>query len=437
MHEVRALRCHIPMLVALLAAVGAFGSDTDRRQSPPTGSEALAARLSDRLVALVREAGAIDARTGRELVTERRARSSRQAELDAWFTAKGRTVSPSECATAADRANYLEFRQTMATYGFLKLPARQRRRRIEQIERYARLLRGAGGATMTAVVGATSDPAAVAVRALLERRTAVPVALHGRFFGRHGTTATVSLYFPPTATIYLDIGRLADGPGKLIDGFEHELWHHLLPLDELAPASRNLWWEGFVEAFSETWGRVLADSLPREYWRRRSVSYPVQTAYATLYQVCDRPGSAAFAGGVLEAGQLSRRLQARRGGTELLARVLAEQVEQMLEMPPERQARVETLLHDWRWREDDGTRISIAYLVSGGRLAPERIDHDFRTNRRFLLDFIQALTVVNLQETARHCGRLPPMPEIPRHLRENVLTVLTYVEAPYHQLSNR
>jgi len=325
----------------------------------------------------------------------------------------------------------------MATHGFLELPLRRRRRIVGEIDGYVTALRSDSGAAMATVLGAESDPVSVAVRAHLVRRMGVPVNLEPRFFGRRGTTAIVSLYFPPTGTIYLDFNRLAAGPRKLIDGLEHEVWHHLLPLADEAPASVNLWWEGFTEALSEIWGGILTESLPRAYQGHRCVAYPVQTAYVTLFLSCDRSASVAFAGGVLPASELAGRLRACNGPKTVLGSTLGRQIGEMLTMPPARQARVEKLLHDWRWREDDGGRISVGCMISEGAFEAGVIDREFRRNRRFLMDVIQALTVVNLQDVAARCRPLPRMPDMPRHLRENVLTVLDYVGDPYYQLSNR
>ena len=387
-----------------------------------------------RVMALLYDAACIDPATRGEDRPRRQALVARQKELNAWFSARGRRVSQADCATPEDQANFQDLRHVLANAGLLQLPLRERLEALDRMDAYLLALDRGFAGSLAALGIDLADPGDPLTAHLLGRLR-IPLSFEARFFGRDESSRIGSMYFPPSNLVLLNLDILCEAPEELTDSLEHELWHHLLPIPPGKGFADNLWWEGFNEAISETWAAALrqGEGAGREW--SRTVEYPVDTALACLFLGTDRAGALRYVAGVDSAETLAAGLAIRGPLGERLAGIIRDPAA----LDDARRERIEQLLHDWRWKEDDGSRIRIARLMANGRLDRSAVETAFVQRRKFLMDTIQALAVVSLQDIAADraaheaAGSLP----LPPHLRRNVKAVFDYCREPYYQMSNR
>jgi len=247
------------------------------------------------------------------------------------------------------------------------------------------------------------------------------VAFQTRFFGHRGGGTIAALYVPATRTIYLNLNRLANaGLPAFIDTVEHELWHHLVPV--IPGGSRNVWWEGFNEALTESWrARLETAAGGLKALNDESVEYPVQTAFASLLLASDRARVLAY-------------LTAADSGVPGVSASALPLLAAAERVTASEERRIAAILTDWGWKEDDGSRVSVSYLLRDRALDPEVVGREFRTNRRFLRAFTDALTVAAIQDFRRESGgsadRVADQPGLAPPLRRNLRRVLDYVGTP-------
>ena len=460
------------ILLALWAVTAAAADRGPRARLESAGTlfaHDIAAKVSD----LLFDAGEIDRVTMQEQTERRNQRLRRQEELARWFSHRQRDVRWQDCQTAQDRLNFRDFPTLMANRGLLELGHRDRTRFIvvitsmfaamEQVfgQSLGRLITPSPGegtplprtrsATQTGQGMPLAENATMQLANTLCSRLEDPVSLRTRYFGRTGGTTTGAMYDPAQRTVYLNLNLMVSAPEAFIDAFEHELWHHLLPVppdnDDVA---RNLWQEGFTEAVAEVWGDELLRLLPDSARNRSaSVEYPVQVAFCSLYIGVARLDTLQYLAGAGSLTTFADRLRhgGGRGGRTTragaqgahLREFLADRLIRAREVPPERQHRVEALLGGWGWKEDDLSEITIAHLLEDQHMRVGVLAHEFKTNRRFLMDVVQALTVVNLQDVQRTLSGSKVLRQVrlPRHLRGNLKCVLEYIRDPYYQLALR
>ncbi|MFT5127976.1 MAG: hypothetical protein ACI8W8_001584 [Rhodothermales bacterium] len=380
---------------------------------------------------MLSEAAQIDPATGEEHSESRKTLIARQRVLQAWFRGKGQAVSLADCKTPEDKANYREFRDTMATYEFVRLKLRERKRFISRVDSYLATLAGDFDASLKRffVVESESDPLWQALRARLQ-----PVQLKPRYFGHGRYTGTAAVYYPPERTVYLNLNMAVESPDDFIDSLEHELWHHFMPLVTANTLHENLWWEGFTEAAAEQW----ADGrLGQERGRGASVEYPVQVAFASLFVGLDRRLTLEHAYGLKSREEFLEEFAAKPDQSAL-RNALANALGKSMQVNAARKETLERMLRHWGWKEDDRSPFKLDVWLEGEALSEAKIRRSFRWDKQLLLDIIQAQTVANLQAIKSAVGeRAGQSLPLPKSLSDNLRRVMDYVDAPYHQYANR
>jgi len=256
------------------------------------------------------------------------------------------------------------------------------------------------------------------------------------YFGHRGQSFIAAMYHQPTTQIIINLDTIVDCPYSFIDALEHELWHHLLPIPAERQLADNLWWEGSTEAISELWAYYLHRRLRLPGMIRRSVEYPVDTAFVSWMLAVDRAATVAYLAGEISRCDLVRAIE--EGCLEYGAAVAAT-VRNSVHLDSRRQRRIETLLEKWRWRGSDGAAVSVAHLLVDGIASPPAVNQALIKQRQFLMDFIQAWSVTLLQDLQLQLPRQRPqqLPQLPPALRDNLAWVREYIADPYYQLSNR
>lgn len=424
-------RTHLLALVLIAAALSGGAGEIAADPAARFGRD-----LATEMTALLYEASAIDPATQREDARRRQERQRRQAQLDRWFDRMGRQVTLADCRTDADRANYREFAGVMASRELLALDLGERRRCVRQATAYFERLALAYPAALQDVIATNAGQADDELARYFAVRMTAGVRLRARYFGRRRDKVIGSLYVPSLRTIFLNLDQLARSPETFVDSFEHELWHHLLPIVEPRRISDNLWWEGFTEALAECWAEPLHRRSGRRERGETGVEYPVQTAFASLYLGSARRLALRYLAGVDGREEFLAGLAASRGG--VAGPVLARAWRRPLAVDPPRRARLETLLGQWGWKEDDGASFSLAARLGPDGLDPDGLDRAFATEKEFLRDLIQALSVTTLQDLSKAIGEEQVLAtlELPPHLLANLKKVLAYVSDPRRQYRN-
>lgn len=372
------------------------------------------AGVGERLAAVVREQTA---------EANRAARLARQRELNAWFHEHGRRLPrEAEYRNETDRRNADEFPGTMSNFHFLDLPRRDRRRAAARLAAHAQAVAEHGEDALRALFPQPPAP-------LLERWRNPP-AVRAASLGGFAAHAPEAVYAPASATIYLDFNRAVD-PAAFADAFEHELWHHLVPIVQPPEVADNLFWEGFNEALSELWGAELHRRGGLGQLGSGKVSYPVATALASLCLATDRDGTLAWLLGERDRAAFADTLAPRLPA-------LAAEFRAQPAIGDERQRRIEAVLAEWNWRETDGSPARIDTFLADGAICPDRVSTAFRLNRAYLEAFIEAQAVVWMQDALAERGRNRLLAlgreTLPAHLQANLARVFNYLRNPSQRL---
>ena len=420
------------LLVALAPAI-----KTPAQNIP---SQDFAADVAHQTIQLVRTTACIDA-TGNENTAKRSPLLKRQKELDAWLDSHGRVVNWADCKTEQDKTNYREFKDVMAGHRLLALPLKERRKRVNQVVTYFTTFKSLfPGAVEAVLSGRGQAPITPAVRKTTSTQLDTPIRIQKYFFGRGPQSMIASVYLPDRNAMVLNLDFLAENPEEFFDAFEHELWHHIIPVPEELKIAGNIWWEGIDELLSESFAyelEIRSNTLPDDL-ADRSIEYPIQTALMSLLLSANRTATLEFATNSISQTQVAQKLRSSQiAKSANLGNVLSD----AYHVTAAKKKRLERILTKWGWKEDDGEPVNIAYLLDENKkLSAEIINREFQSNRRFLMDVIQAVTVVaiqdlqcefNDQELADIAKPLPP------HLQRNLKRVLEYCHDPYYQLSQR
>ena len=420
------------------AGKGAAGVDDLARAAAE-----FAARAGKAVRQVFFDASCIDPRTGLEERERRRQLRKRQRELSKWLNARGRNVRWQDCVTPTDRRNYREYPGHMANARLLALPYGKRRALVREVDAYFADFARLFAKSLEGVVGNGVASSGPNLRRCLATQLAQHLTVTCRFLNRTGGSVTAALYLPESSELILNLNRMAEDPAEFIDTFEHELWHHLLPFVGPGRVGHNVWWEGFNEAVTEMWAASLNRLRERgEKQADGGVEYPVQVALASLFLGVHRAGTLEWLAAGGECAELDAHLTERAVDAEPRGRlrsVLAARHPLGYAVSPEEQRRVEAVLTQWRWKEDDGSRISIAHLLVRERLDAPAIDDAFRVNRRFLKHVIDALTLVRLQDLREECpvDEILSEADLPALLASNLERVLRYVRDPVSPLPGR
>jgi hypothetical protein len=370
----------------------------------------LADGVGTRLAAVVREQ--TDEATHKE-------RLARQREISSWFHDHGRRIpTDAECRAEEDRRNARDFHALMSNFQLLALPKRERLKAEAALQAYANAV-STHGETALRSLFAPLPPE-------LMSRWQKPPAVKAAFLGGIVRYAPAAIYVTSSQTVYLDFNQAID-PAAFADCFEHELWHHLVPSVQPPAVADNLFWEGFNEALSELWANELRTRMAGKAIADGPVRYPVQTAIASLCFAADRKATLGWLLGKQSREEFARSLAPQLPG-------LAAQFTAYPAMPPERKKRIEAILADWNWHEDDGSPPLIDTFLQSNAMSPERIQTAFRLNRRYLEAFIDAQAVVWLQETVSVDSRKKLVQigrsQLPDTLATNLRRTLNYVRNP-------
>lgn len=442
--------CRRWRLAALLASI--FSITGANATTPRTSAElsvgvseagdAFGRRLAHDVCELLFKAACIDPVTHEEVTDSVETRRQSQKRLREWFNAHDRCVAGENCRTKQDRSNLLAFRTMMADEKLLALSYRQRLRIIRAMGSYysgfARLFGASLEEMLVGVDAGTGlDRIAQQLRARLTLKTC--------FFGNADGARIVALYVPGSGTIWFDLNPMAQAPAGFIDAFEHELWHHLLPSNASHGFAGNIWIEGFNEAVCEAWSDRFYRLRGTRALRDDTVEYPVQVALASL---CLGTAKATTLAALADGRRPAEFSQRRRpnpsngmsaGTPATLADVLRRLGLLSYGIDDDERQRVEAVLSGWGWREHDGSRISVEYLTAGTpELDAATINGEFRSNRRFLRAFVDALSVVRLQSVteSRRASRIAAEVELPLPLKANLRRVLRYVKEPDYELTS-
>jgi hypothetical protein len=351
--------------------------------------------------------------------TTHKTRLARQREISDWFHEHNRHVpSEAKCKTEADRRNARDFHAVMSNFQLLALPKRDRLKAEAALQAYADAVSTHGEAALRSLFSPLPPE--------LLARWQQPPTVKAACLGGIVRFAPAAVYVPTSQTMYLDFNQAIE-PAVFADAFEHELWHHLVPSVKPPDVARNLFWEGFNEALSELWGSELRRRMDGKAMADGPVRYPVAAALASLCFAADRNATLQWLLGRLPRKEFAQSLAPH------LPRLAAEFAAYPA-LSPERKTRIEAVLADWNWREDDGTPPRIDTFLEGNAIAAERVRTAFRLNRRYLDVFIDAQAVIWLQEAAKDSGKQRLLKLAREHLPDplvaNLRRTLNYIRDP-------
>ena len=423
----------LALLPVLLGALDTVAQAQDQAVSAATATRAFADHLGGSTLEMFFSVAMIDRDSGGEPREPRRARIARQKQLREWLREHGGQVAAEDCEDEEDRRNLREYPETMAGRRLLALPRRQRLRLLREIEDYFEQFSEYFAASLTAVFQ-VAEPKHLPP--IVRSQMQIRLRVRPRALPRERGHLIAAIYLPQHRLILFNPDQAAEDPAGFLDTFEHELWHHLLPgLDDLANDA-NLWWEGFNEAVSEIWSAEFhARASGIGHLHSSSVEYPSQAAFASLLLGLCRTSTLRFLTGEIGEDEFLAGLTGRGARGAALAQAYG----QRDFLPPARRERVESVLTEWGWREDDGSRISLEYLLVDHRLDRNILQYEFHRNREFLMHFIQALTIVLLQDLR---DRFPLREwrrelDLPEALQSNLRRVFNYTRNPHYPLANR
>ncbi len=401
-----------------------------------------ATKIAEQVTTIVRETAGLN-ETYADATKKRGKILEHQRKLNQWLDSHGRNVTLAKCKTEEDKRNYRDFKNVMAGHRLLTLPLRERIKRVQMVKNYCHSFTKNFTTAIKAVIP-PSDKSTLSehIYENLNKQLRTPLKISRYFFGRNQQSMIASVYLPAREHMFLNLDFLADNPQDFRDAFEHELWHHLIPIPDDLRISQNLWWEGCNELFSEVFGSKLDDlnnassTIPHS----RSVEYPIQTAFCSLLFANNQQATVAFANSAITRDELAEKLINKISADGAINKSLGEVLQASHRIDQYKKQRLEKTLGDWGWRENNGTEIDIGYLLQNERLADDKLNREFKKNRRFLMDLIQALTVTNIQELKKQRTDYElrkSASALPSQLRHNLRRVLEYCDNPYYQLSQR
>lgn len=364
--------------------------------------------------------------TGTEIAEAVRAARARQKLLYNWFIEHDMHVSQATC-TDGKEADYLEsFRTEMATHRLLLLPRRKRDLLYDEMVHYSHALERVMPQTFDGMCREAPD-----VAGFLHQRWLLPITFRGVYFGTPGDRSPASVMVPSWQRCYLDLNVAAEHPERFFDCFEHELWHHLMPLDENEEEPvATIWLEGFNECLAELWRQEFDRAADLHISESRRVTYPLQTALASLFLGWQRENTLRFLSGRLSTEEFQSLLNTSADGPNLRSIYLDSQV-----LSPGRRQRVIRILADWGWRLPGPDSVYIDLLVrSDGRLDTAALKIHLREHRNAVSTFLDAHAAVLLQDVlekkVRHRLVSTAEERLAPALATNLKRVSNYLSAP-------
>ncbi len=428
-----------------------------------------ARNLANDVTTLLFDSGCIDRTDLTEDKAARKRIQKRQREVYGWFVSKGKSIQLSDCRTETDKSNYLEFRDLMASREFLSIPYKKRLKFIQSVQSYFDRFEANFSSSMTAVLshdGKTTSGRHTRFLNTITAQLQQRIAFEFKYFNSARHTSIGALYIPAELRVFLNLNAMMDSPADFIDALEHELWHHLLPPSKIGDSSRNLWWEGFTEAISEIWSHNLNRNSRGSRATRPSdtIQYPVQTAFASLFLGTAMEPALYYLTGITSAdefledyihgksledkdnaghpkngAEVGSTLAARnRSEDQVFRAILAGIFLNTPKFDKAKEEKVEKLLRDWGWKEDNRTPLKVSQFLDAGKLSEESLTRTYQSSERLLTDLIEAVTVINMQNLGEALAleRIRKGVDLPPYLRANLVRVLKYSANPYHQLAN-
>ena len=416
--------------------------------------------ISGQLIQLLYDAGAIRKETNVEDTGLKKRMIERHHMLDDWFRSKGKHVTWEQCKNEIDKTNYIKFRQMMANRDFLQLGLNQRLKYIRAVNDYLDVFLLNFLSSLTTLINSNTADSDKHQKLLIERvvrQLNKPVSIQIRYFNRNRFTMTGALYLPNEPAIYINLNELIRSGPDFIDSVEHEMWHHLLPPRNDSGDFATLWFEGFTETVSEIWSSKLHQNVPADQTGvqpSKTIQYPVQTAFVSLFFGLENQSALNFFSGFLSAQDFAAEFRINSGNIKVnryttkrnknaydsdLRKCLMQVVLSMNTISKHDQLKIEKILSNWGWREDNGKPVTVSRYLDDGVLSNRLINKAYRYERQLFLDFIQAMTIVQLQKIQKSVSISKAAREfqLPDHLIKNIKKVAGYVNNPYHQFANR
>ena len=415
-------------------------------------AEIFADNLSQNITNLLHVAGAIDPITKLELRQKRRVILDQQEKLQQWLRRKGGEIDISNCHSKIDKKNYLDFHNTMANRQFIRLPYFDRIQFIQSIEDYFIDLKAQIYDSLTLTLVEKEKFHTRLASQILDRiqlRLNHDIEFKIRYYNRDPDFEPGALYYPDHSRIDLNLNVLIESKGEFINSFEHELWHHLISPQFQGLESGNFWIEGFTECVSEIWGGFLRDKTSRRFHSSGTIYYPVQTAFASLFLGISRSLTISYLLAIIDQDEFLNRLvtsdftkqvnenfppkksmEESLNENKKFIEILISILQNSKKMTENKQAKIERLLNDWGWREDDGSNLRINRFIKDGRFDNQLVTRSFFLEKQFITDIIRALTIVNLSNLFH---KFPDQSiyknlQLPTHLIEHIHKISRYVK---------
>ena len=444
-------------------------------QELDTSARQFAKDLARRMCKLLYQAGSIDQNTSKEILEQKKYIISRQRELNSWLNNKGREVRFEDCKSKIDQQNYKEFFKIMATKEFLQLSYGERVRFISIIETYLKKFSDNFSTSLETMLYSMDWPDKdryIGLANHLIQRLQKDIDLQVAYFNKEERISMGAVYVPNMSTIYFNLNSIIQSPSEFIDAFEHELWHHLLPPNGVNFIHENLWSEGFTEAISEIWSDHFYKTVPRRFpvKQRESIQYPVQTAFASIYLGLNRSLTMVYlARGftwddfirkfsidvvMSQQNKKTTKLKIKNGNSSIdsefelvkkdytpVAETVANEIRTLMTfffhhstfVDEKRKDEIEKLLRNWGWKEDNHQPVNISRYLNNGNLEKDRLKTAFIREKEFLLDFIRAITIINLRkikELNLNSHAIIQHLNLPKHVKDNLIKVLPNVHNP-------
>ncbi len=424
-------------------------------------AEIFSKNIAEQISQLLYDAGAVKKETQTEDVSLNKRMTEIHRDLDKWFRSKGKHITWERCESNEDKTNYLEFRQSMANRDFLQLELNLRLQYIRKMNQYFAHFSSKFSTSLIGILNSGTGYDKTSEKLVVEKITGQlnkPVEIQIRFFNRNKFTMTGAVYLPKVPMIYFNLNEMIRSGPDFIDSFEHELWHHLLPPRDKSGDFITLWFEGFTETVSEIWSESLNknDELAGNtlLLPAKTIQYPIQTAFVSLFFGIDKRLALSYFSGAMSIENLRSFLcfnesefdpsrSTQSSASLKYATTMRERFCEALltakTISRFDQNKIEKILSDWGWKEDDGKNISISRYLDDELISDKSVNTAYRREKQFFLDFVQALTIVQLQKIRKDVPirKMVGMLQLPGHLIKNIKKVVNYVNYPYHQYANR
>ncbi|MCJ8328630.1 MAG: hypothetical protein HRT89_10870 [Lentisphaeria bacterium] len=347
-------------------------------------TSASAADFSDSIYAallneLYRQA-AIDPVTGLELKDERRRMQRQHEKLALWYKKKNDFISSKNCRSPECKKIWTSYKKEMANEKLLYVSAKKRLKFCKEIAAHYKLVNKTFDAS---IKNLTND---AEVRKLFKKRLKQTLHFRFRYFQRSQTSQTAAVYFPALQVIAINLDIAYKNTGNFIDSFAHEFWHHLLPVSE-SRLAESFFIEGQTELLADEWNNSFKGVKPG------TIEYPLQTAWVSLLYSIEKEKYLRYLCSIIPKKTLAN-IEYKDGFSNHVISVFKNS--QLC--PPKKKQRLEELLANWGWKEDDKSPLKLDVHLEKGLFSKEKMLRLFKRKRQLYMDLANAIAVINLQD---------------------------------------